>query len=189
MATGWTSAIGRITKGQMRTFQRVQSIISCLLYTSGFPDATIILTYPNADTGSAGVIDCIDHYIRANPNRSKAFPSLGQLKYLSLLRQAAVVIGNSSSGLTEAPALKKATVNIGDRQKGRLKASSVIDSPENAVDISKAIRTALSAEFQGSLGGTISLYGQGDVSKKIVTILTDAPIRLEKRFFDLPHDY
>ena len=155
----------------------------------GFPDATIILTYPNADTGSAGVIDCIDHYIRANPNRSKAFPSLGQLKYLSLLRQAAVVIGNSSSGLTEAPALKKATVNIGDRQKGRLKASSVIDSPENAVDISKAIRTALSAEFQGSLGGTISLYGQGDVSKKIVTILTDAPIRLEKRFFDLPHDY
>jgi len=166
--------------------EQMMELLSAL---DNFPDAQIILTYPNADTGSAGVIDCIDQYVRLNPGRSKAFTSLGQLKYLSLLRQADVVIGNSSSGLTEAPALKKATVNIGDRQKGRLRASSVIDAQENTIDISRAINKALSKEFQDSLCGTISLYGQGDVSKKIVAILADTPIQLEKKFFDLQHDY
>jgi len=152
-----------------------------------FPEATVIFTYPNADTGGRVLIECIDRFVAQNQKRARAFISLGQQRYLSLMREADVVIGNSSSGLTEAPALKKATVNIGDRQKGRLKASSVIDAAENSQDITQAIQLALSEEFRGNLAETVSLYGLGSVSQKIKTTLKAVKPEVRKAFFDIEH--
>lgn len=154
-----------------------------------FPQATIVFTYPNADTGGRALIDCIDQFVARNRSRAKAFVSLGQLRYLSLMREANVVIGNSSSGLTEAPAMKRATVNIGNRQNGRLKASSVIDATDDQASIIDAIEQALSAEFVSRLPATHSLYGQGDAAAAMVSILRSATLSVQKAFFDIAHEY
>jgi UDP-N-acetylglucosamine 2-epimerase (non-hydrolysing)/GDP/UDP-N,N'-diacetylbacillosamine 2-epimerase (hydrolysing) len=152
-----------------------------------FPEATVILTYPNADAGGRALIQCVDAWVRRNPDRAKAFVSLGRPRYLSLMREADVVIGNSSSGLIEAPALAKPAVNLGDRQKGRLKATSVIDAPETQEDIVAAIRTAMSSEFRDGLTRTVSLYGSGLASERIKAVLKSAQPRLQKGFHDLKH--
>ena len=156
-----------------------------------FPDAAVIFTYPNADTGGRALIKRIDQWVATNTLRAKAFVSLGQQRYLSLMREAAVIIGNSSSGLTEAPALKRATVNIGDRQKGRLKASSVIDASEEKESIVAAITKALSEEFRAGLPSTKSVYGSGEVSRRIKDTLKTVALQgqkaLPKKFFDIEH--
>ncbi len=154
-----------------------------------FSTATLIFTYPNADTGGRALIDCIERWAGQHADRARAFDSLGQQRYMSLLREADVVIGNSSSGLTEAPALKKATVNLGDRQKGRLKATSVIDAAEKHADILAAIKKALSKEFRATLAETVSLYGAGNVSERIKGILKSTPPTVHKRFFDVEHGF
>lgn len=153
-----------------------------------FPGATIVLTYPNADTGGRALIRQIDAFVGCGLGR-KAFVSLGQERYLSLMKQADVVIGNSSSGLTEAPALRTATVNLGDRQKGRLKATSIIDAAENRESIAAAIRQALSEPFRRSLAGTVSRYGCGEASKAIVAQLKVLPLAVQKSFFDIAHGF
>ena len=154
-----------------------------------FPQATIVFTYPNADTGGRALIDCIDQFVARNRSRAKAFVSLGQLRYLSLMREANVVIGNSSSGLTEAPAMKRATVNIGNRQNGRLKASSVIDATDDQASIIDAIEQALSAEFVSRLPATHSLYGQGDAAAAMVSLLRSATLSVQQAFFAIAHEY
>ena len=154
-----------------------------------FPQATIIFTYPNADTGGRALIERLDQWVATNRHHAKAFVSLGQQRYLSLMREADAVIGNSSSGLIEAPALKKATVNIDDRQKGRLKASSIIDAAENKTAIVAAINKALSADFRADLQATKSLYGSGDVSRRIKDTLKAVAIGTQKAFFDIEHGH
>ena len=165
----------------------VESMTELLNALKMFHDATVIFTYPNADTGGRALIECIDSFVAQHRKTSRAFVSLGQQRYLSLMREADVIVGNSSSGLTEAPALKKATVNIGDRQKGRLKAASVIDAAEDCPDIIRAIQLALSSEFCASLPETVSLYGQGSVSQKIKATLKTVPLCVRKPFFDIEH--
>jgi UDP-hydrolysing UDP-N-acetyl-D-glucosamine 2-epimerase len=152
-----------------------------------FPDATVVFTYPNADTGSRDLIERLHRWVAAHPSRSRAFDTLGRDRYLAVLRAADVVVGNSSSGLTEAPALHIATVNIGDRQKGRLKASSVLDADENRASIAVAIRRALSPEFQDTLAGTLSLYGSGDASHRIKDTLKTVALGTRKIFFDIEY--
>lgn len=164
-----------------------ESMVELLNALENFPDATVIFTYPNADTGGRVLIECIDRFVSHNEKRSGAYVSLGQQRYLSLMRQADVVIGNSSSGLTEAPALKRATVNIGERQRGRLKATSVIDASENSQDITQAIRLALSSDFRRNLPDTVSLYGLGCVSQKIKTTLKEVEPEVSKSFFVIEH--
>ena len=154
-----------------------------------FPDATIIFTYPNADPGGRALANRVEAWVAENADRAKAFVSLGQQRYLSLMRESDVVIGNSSSGLIEAPALAKATVNLGDRQAGRLKAASVIDAPEKQADIVAAIEKALSAEFRRSLADAPSLYGAGDASRRIKETLKAARLSVHKRFFDIQHEF
>jgi UDP-hydrolysing UDP-N-acetyl-D-glucosamine 2-epimerase len=151
---------------------------------AAFPDATVVLTYPNADTGGRVLIDCIDRFVAAGPRRH-AFTSLGQQRYLSLMRLADVVVGNSSSGLTEAPSLKAACVNVGDRQKGRLKAASIIDCAEQRGAIESAIRQALSPAFRATLPATVSPYGQGRAGQRIKDVLKSAPLAVRKPFHDL----
>lgn len=165
----------------------VEAMTELLNALKTFPDATVIFTYPNADTGGRILIECINRFVAQHRETSRAFVSLGQQRYLSLMREADVIVGNSSSGLTEAPALKKATINIGDRQKGRLKAASVIDVTENSQDITSAIQLALSDVFSASLPDTVALYGQGSVSQKIKSTLKTVNLVVRKPFFDIEH--
>lgn len=172
------------TLGRERPLAAMEELLAAL---DDCPEAKIIFTHPNADTGGRSLINRIESWVRNNKQRARAFVSLGQQRYLSLMREADVIVGNSSSGITEAPLLKKATVNIGDRQKGRLKAASIIDAEENRVDILKAIRSALSEEFRKKLPVTNSLYGRGDASKKIKDALKTVERENIKIFFDIDH--
>lgn len=172
------------TLGQQEPVTAMNELLAAL---NEFSDATVIFTYPNADTGGRALIERIDQWVATNKHRAKVFVSLGQHRYLSLMREADVIIGNSSSGLTEAPALKKATVNIGDRQKGRLKAASIIDASEERNLIVAAINKALSEEFRAGLPSTKSLYGSGDVSRRIKDTLKTAVFQTQKAFFDIEH--
>ena len=149
-------------------------------------DTGLIFTMPNADTQGRIVFEKIDAFCRANPN-AKAFTSLGQLRYFTCLSQVDAVIGNSSSGLLEAPSFKKATVNIGDRQKGRLKASSVIDCLPESDSISAAIEKVYSPSFQAVLKTAFNPYGEAGASDKIVAILSQKSFEgiLKKAFVDL----
>ncbi len=162
----------------------MQALFSAL---DNFPEAKIIITKPNSDTEGRVIFQMIDDYAAKQPDRIAAFISLGQLRYLSAITHVDVVIGNSSSGLVEVPALNKPTVNLGDRQKGRLKARSVIDCKETPVAITTAIQKALSPEFQRSLPDVVSLYGAGNVSFRIKECLKNMALDgiIIKKFYDM----
>lgn len=152
-----------------------------------FPQATVIMTKPNADAGGRELAAMAEEWGRSNAERARCFVSMGQLRYLSAMRLANVVIGNSSSGIVEAPAAKVATVNIGPRQDGRLKASSIIDCPDDEQQIYAAIQRSLSEDFAGALPQTISLYGECGASARMKQILSSValPANLKKSFHDL----
>ncbi|MCT7498975.1 UDP-N-acetylglucosamine 2-epimerase [Aliarcobacter cryaerophilus] len=150
-------------------------------------DTNIIFTKANSDTDGRVINQMIDEYVTKNSNKSIVFTSLGQLRYLSALQFVDAVVGNSSSGLAEAPSFKIGTINIGDRQKGRIKASSVIDCEPNKDSILKSFEKLYSKEFQETLKTTINPYGNGCASKKIVEILKNVDLKniLKKSFYDL----
>jgi UDP-N-acetylglucosamine 2-epimerase (non-hydrolysing) len=144
----------------------------------------IILTYPNADDGGRAIIPRINEYAHAQPERVHAIPSLGFERYLSALAQAAAVIGNSSSGIIEAPSFMVPSVNIGVRQSGRLSAESVIHCGTHPDEIGNAISYALSAEFAKPSTRFTNPYGQGDAAKSIVKVMESTRPPLQKHFFD-----
>jgi len=147
----------------------------------------IIFTKPNADTDGLIISKLIDKYVFKNRDKAVAFSSLGQLRYLSSLKYVNAVVGNSSSGIVEAPTFRIPTINIGDRQKGRLRAESVIDCQAEKRAIILAINKALSASFLAGCKEIINPYGQGDTAKKIMRIITAInpdKISLKKTFFD-----
>ena len=147
-----------------------------------------VFTHPNADTGGRVIVKKINEFILENPDKGKTFVSLGQLKYLSLLRYAIIMVGNSSSGLTEAPSFELPVVNIGERQKGRIRAANLIDVPvcEKSKIIS-AIHRAISKDFRDSLKGLKNPYGDGNTSVKIVEVLKKVPLDdiTKKEFYKL----
>ena len=153
-----------------------------------FSEATILFTMANADPEGQTVNRALAVYARRRRGPTGVYPSLGHRRYLSALRLCDVVIGNSSSGLIEAPMLGTPTVNIGERQAGRLRAESVIDCGESAEEVAKAIRTALSPEFREKASKARSPYGDGTAAPKIVEVLRRTPLEglLSKRFCDLP---
>ena len=147
------------------------------------PQTGLIFTKPNSDTEGRVIVSMIDHYVTTHEN-AKAFVSLGQLRYLSVIAQVDAVIGNSSSGLYEVPSFQKPTVNIGDRQKGRLKASSVIQCGNRAEEIYTAIQTALQLDCHN----TFNPYGDGTASRQIVAALKSFPdykSLLKKHFYEM----
>ena len=150
-------------------------------------DTNIIFTKANSDTDGRIINQMIDEYVVKNSDKSVCFTSLGQLRYLSALQYVDAMVGNSSSGLAETPSFKIGTVNIGDRQKGRIKASSVIDCEPNKSSIHQAFFKLYSIEFQKALKNTINPYGNGCASKKIVEILKTVYLEniLKKSFYDL----
>ena len=150
-------------------------------------DTNIIFTKANSDTDGRVINQMIDEYVTKNSHKSIVFTSLGQLRYLSALQYVDAVVGNSSSGLAETPSFKIGTINIGDRQKGRIKASSVIDCQPNKDSILNSFEKLYSKEFQETLKTTINPYGNGCASKKIVEILKSVDLKniLKKSFYDL----
>ncbi|GAA3404799.1 UDP-N-acetylglucosamine 2-epimerase [Paenibacillus hodogayensis] len=143
----------------------------------------LLITKPNSDTDGRILIEMIDAFVGDRPN-AKSFVSMGQLNYLSAMSHADAVVGNSSSGLYEAPSFRKPTVNIGDRQKGRLQAESVINCPPER----GAIAAAISAAWNKDCSRVRNPYGDGDSSARIVNVLrsVDDPKRLlKKRFFEV----
>jgi GDP/UDP-N,N'-diacetylbacillosamine 2-epimerase (hydrolysing) len=165
------------SKGQM---------IELLAALSSLDDVGLIITLPNADTDGRVLVGVIEEFVRGRSN-ARAYTSLGQERYLSCLHHVDGVVGNSSSGLTEVPSLHKGTVNIGDRQEGRLKASSVIDCVPERQSIVKALRMLFSEGFQESLSTVRNPYGEGGASARIVQVLRDHPLEaiLKKTFHDV----
>lgn len=151
-----------------------------------FPEATICFTLPNADTNSSLITKEIKSFLETHSN-SFLFSSMGQEKYYSCLKHFSAVIGNSSSGLLEAPSFRIPTINIGKRQNGRLKATSVIDCEPQEDNILNAINLALSPTFSQLLKTATNPYGKGGAAKKIVSVLEkiEPSEVITKNFFDL----
>lgn len=147
----------------------------------------IVFTYPNADASGRVIIARIRDFVQANADRAVAFPSLGVIKYLSAVKHADLVIGNSSSAIIEVPSLHKPVINIGDRQKGRVRAENVIDVEPDAEQISKAIRKALSDAFRKQCASIENPYGDGRTARRIIAVLKKSfkNIDLKKKFFDI----
>jgi GDP/UDP-N,N'-diacetylbacillosamine 2-epimerase (hydrolysing) len=149
-------------------------------------DTHLIFTMPNADNGGRVLIQMVEEFVATHIN-ARAYNSLGQLHFLSCVKIVDGVVGNSSSGLTEAPSLQTGTVNIGDRQRGRLKAKSVIDCPPQSQAILEAICKLYSLHFQQTLSTVVNPYGSSGASAKILQtlrsqVLTDV---LKKSFYNL----
>ncbi|CUU69010.1 UDP-N-acetylglucosamine 2-epimerase [Campylobacter hyointestinalis] len=153
-------------------------------------DTNIIFTKANADMGGKIINQMIDKYSSKNSGKAVSFASLGTLRYLSALKHVDMVVGNSSSGLAEAPSFKIATINIGDRQKGRIKADSIIDCEPNKLSIQKAINKAYTKEFKSVLENTINPYGDGNASIKIIEVLKKVNLDniLKKKFWDIGYN-
>ena len=162
--------------------------IELLKALQDFPDIFFVFTLPNADPGGRVIIKKIEDFLGKNPEKGKAFTSLGQLRYLSLLKYALLMIGNSSSGLIEAPSFELPVVNVGDRQLGRIRGQNVIDMPDCEYRaIMEAIRKAISNEFRNSLKGMKNLYGDGSASQRIIEKLKTVPLSenlVKKKFYE-----
>jgi len=150
------------------------------------PNTKFIFTKPNADTEGRLIIKMVDDYVFENSHKAIAFINLGQLRYLSALKFVDACAGNSSSGLAEAPIFKIGTINMGDRQRGRLKADSVIDCEPDKDSIVSAIKKLYSKEFKEKLKDIKNPYGEGGAAKKIKKIIKEIDLSdiLKKNFYD-----
>ncbi len=162
-------------------FQELLNAVDILKSTN------IIFTKANSDTNGRVINQMIDEYVSQNSDKSVAFTSLGQLRYLSALQYIDAMVGNSSSGLAEAPSFQIGTVNIGDRQKGRIMAKSVISCKSDRENIVNAFEKLYSKAFQEVLKTSTNPYGDGCASLKIIEELKKVDLRniLKKSFFDL----
>ncbi len=151
---------------------QMKELLSAL---EGLRDTRLIFTLPNADTGRRAIIKQLESFIAKHPVNASIHSSLGYLRYLSCVAQVDGVVGNLS-GLIEVPSFNKGTINIGDRQKGRLVSSSVINCEPVKHDICDALSKLYSDEFQKKLGCTINPYGSGGASQKVVEILKSVPL-------------
>lgn len=148
-------------------------------------DTQLIFTMPNADTDGRALIKMVEQFVAQHPN-ARAYTSLGQLRYLSCIAHVDGVLGNSSSGLAEVPSFRKGTINIGDRQRGRLQAASVINSAPTRQSIAAALERLYEADFQASLSQVRNPYGEGGASEKIIAAVKSVALDdvLKKRFYD-----
>lgn len=152
----------------------------------GFVNLNIIFTHANADMGGRIINKRIVKYVSENKNKSVQFKSLGQLRYLSALKHVNLVIGNSSSGIIEVPYFKIPTINIGDRQKGRVYPKSVLHCSNDVMDINKALEIAFSDSIREKIINQKQLYGSGNASDLIIEVLSKAnKINLKKKFYDI----
>ncbi len=146
----------------------------------------LIFTKSNADSEGRKINKILENYTQQNSDKTVLFTSMGQLLYLSTMKYVDAVVGNSSSGIIEAPSLKIATINIGDRQKGRVKSSSVIDCLPEYNSIKKALNIIYANEFRQKLKNVVNPYGVGNTSEKIMNVLSNFDFKInQKEFYDL----
>ena len=172
-----------VTLEQGTSAQQIDELLAAL---SELKDTGLIFTMPNADTEGRVLFEKIKGFCAEHP-QARAYTSLGQLRYLSCIQHVDGVVGNSSSGLTEVPSFKKGTINIGDRQRGRIKAESVIDCEPDRDQIRVAMQRLFSEEFVRIAKQVVNPYGTGGVAEKIIAVMEDCQLDgiLKKSFFDL----
>ncbi|HHF3106534.1 TPA: UDP-N-acetylglucosamine 2-epimerase [Vibrio diabolicus] len=165
----------------------VEDLKQLLTTLRQFPDHKFLVTYPNADTHGRALIPLLDDFAKELQGRVLLIQSLGQLRYLSALKYSDLVIGNSSSGLIEVPTFKVPTVNIGNRQKGRMTGDTVISCEGDKSSILNAINVALSPEFKQKCLNSHNPYGKGDSSETILNIIQNTKLEglVFKSFFDI----
>lgn len=151
------------------------------------PDIRVIFTMPNSDTGSQAIVDAINVFVTKNQARSVAYKSLGVLRYLSVMKEVGAVVGNSSSGLVEVPSFGIPTLNIGDRQKGRLAAKSVLNCDTDCVSILAGLDLVLSPEFLLFASKAQNPYDIEGTAKAIFGVISTYPLEQlnQKHFYDL----
>ena len=173
------------TLGEMPVKDQIKTLLDGL---NSMDEVNCIFTKANADPGGICINEMIDNYVSKNPYKAVSFDSMGQLLYLSTLQFVDAVVGNSSSGIIEVPLFGIPTVNVGSRQKGRIRTPSVINAALNEVAIEKALKKVFSEDFVFECKREVNPYGKGDTSKKIVEILKGIKIDkdlLVKKFHDL----
>ena len=164
----------------METFQNILTALDEL------PNSTLIFTHANSDKNGRIINKMITEYVNSHKDKAVHFSSLGQLRYLSALQYVDFVIGNSSSGMTEVPAFHIPTINIGDRQKGRINCESIINSNNSLEDIKKSITFALDKTFRKKIQQQELLYGNGTAAEKIFQIIKEHNhISIKKSFYNI----
>lgn len=171
----------------LETSTATDQMTELLAALSPLTDTQLIFTMPNADTDGRALIKMVEQFVAQHPN-ARAYTSLGQLRYLSCIVQMDGVVGNSSSGLAEVPSFKKGTINVGDRQRGRLQAESVINCEPTRQGIAAAFKKFYTADFQASLSQVQNPYGEGGASEKVVQTIKHYALDgiVKKSFYDLP---
>lgn len=166
-------------------FKEKDNLMNLLNVLERLKNTNFFFTMPNADTNNKIIFNLISHFCNNNKN-AYAFNSLGQLRYYSMLKCVDAVIGNSSSGILEAPSFNIGTINLGDRQKGRIQSKSVINSGYSQTDILNAIKLLYSKSFQNKLKKTTNPYGPKGAAKKIIKILENIKeFKMKKIFYNI----
>lgn len=147
----------------------------------------VFFTMPNSDTGSQAIVDAINEFVDNNPDRAIAYKSLGIKRYLSVMKYAGAVVGNSSSGLLEVPSFGIPTLNIGDRQKGRMAADSVYNCETDKDSILKGLDVIMSPDFKGKAAETHNPYEKANTSEEIFKVISTYPLEQlkQKHFYDI----
>lgn len=173
------------TRAGVDSITQVKSLMSACSKHAGL---SLVITEPNADPGAIEIKQMLNEFAKLNPTRVAIFPSLGRKKFLSLLQFVEGMIGNSSSGLSEAPASGIGTINIGNRQKGRLLPNSVLSVEPTEKAIADAITKILNPTFKDSIKGCKDFYGDGKAADRMMTILTSPDLGdiLSTKFNDVP---
>lgn len=153
-----------------------------------FPELKVIFTMPNSDTDGRIIMKMIKEYVAKNPERTVWFDSLGCYRYLSVLQYIGGVVGNSSSGIIEVPSFHIPTINIGDRQKGRVAAASVLNCKPTRQDIQQRLAAILAPGYLNSLVSVTNPYDMPDTAKNILDTLKHQPIVSIKSFYNLSID-
>lgn len=169
----------------LETATAADQMAALLAALAELKDTQLIFTLPNADTDGRSLIKMVEQFVAQHPC-ARAYTSLGQLRYLSCIAHVDGVVGNSSSGLAEVPSFRKGTINIGDRQRGRVQAASVINSAPTRQSIAAALERLYDADFQASLSQVRNPYGEGGASEKIIAAVKSVALDelLKKRFYD-----
>ena len=151
-------------------------------------DLRVFFTMPNSDTGSQAIVDAINEFVANNPNRSIAYKSLGIKRYLSVMKYAGAVVGNSSSGLLEVPSFGIPTLNIGDRQKGRMAADSVYNCETDKNSILEGLDVLMSPAFKKKAYEIHNPYEKANTAEEIFKVISTYPLKVlsQKHFYDLP---
>lgn len=176
-----------VTLGDNPSVQQMEALLNVL---GQLEDTNLIITKTNADTDGRIINQLIEEFVQKDINRYKSFVSMGQLRYLSAMQYVDAVVGNSSSGIIEAPSFGIGTVNIGSRQTGRIKSKSTIDCEPTETGIASGLKTLYSPEFKGLLKSASNPYGDGQTSRRIVSLLKKIEIgrTTQKKFYDLAQE-